>query len=202
MIHSNFVFLGVALVLLGNVKYTLATIQGHVQPNRVTWLIWGIAPLISLVAAWADGATATAIISGGFALGSLMVFIASFFSQGQPFKLSALDYLCGILSVAAIAVWVGSGNATVALAFSVLINFTAAAPSIRKAWRAPETEHPLIFGFSLVCTILTFLAVDKYTLTTLAFPLSVFTVNIFMFSFVQFRLGTRFRSRKATSAVI
>jgi hypothetical protein len=34
--------------------YLIATIQGRVQPNKVTWLLWAIAPLISVGATITD----------------------------------------------------------------------------------------------------------------------------------------------------
>ena len=55
------VFAGVAVMTVGLVVYIKDTLQGKTKPNKVTWLIWGIAPLIGAVAAYSDGVRLAAL---------------------------------------------------------------------------------------------------------------------------------------------
>ena len=47
MIDERFVFLGALLSLIGNFKYILETVNGRVKPNRVSFFLWSLAPLIA-----------------------------------------------------------------------------------------------------------------------------------------------------------
>ncbi len=40
------VLLGAAIQMVGVVSYLKDTLKGVTKPNRVTWLLWSIAPLI------------------------------------------------------------------------------------------------------------------------------------------------------------
>lgn len=49
------VILGAAAQIFGIFFYIKATLKGETKPNKVTWLMWTIAPLIGTVAALSDG---------------------------------------------------------------------------------------------------------------------------------------------------
>jgi hypothetical protein len=44
MLNENFVYLGVALSFLGALSYLIDTLKGRVQPNKVIWFVWSLAP--------------------------------------------------------------------------------------------------------------------------------------------------------------
>jgi len=49
------VFLGAAVNIWGAFFYIRDTLRGETKPNRATWLMWSIAPLIATVAALSQG---------------------------------------------------------------------------------------------------------------------------------------------------
>lgn len=50
MLDANFVFAGLFLNIIGAFSYFLDTIKGKVKPNKVTWLLWALIPLIAFAA--------------------------------------------------------------------------------------------------------------------------------------------------------
>jgi hypothetical protein len=44
MLNENFVYIGAALSFLGALSYLIDTLKGKVQPNKVTWFVWALAP--------------------------------------------------------------------------------------------------------------------------------------------------------------
>ena len=50
MLDARFVLLGAALHAVGSIRYLLRTLQGTAIPNRVTWALWAVAPLIAFAA--------------------------------------------------------------------------------------------------------------------------------------------------------
>ena len=50
------VFVGAIFSLTGTGFYIRAMFKGKARPNKVSWLMWAIAPLIAAFAALSDGA--------------------------------------------------------------------------------------------------------------------------------------------------
>lgn len=58
MLPEYFAIIGAIIGSLGGFYYLYETIVGKAQPNRVTWLLWGIFPMVIFVAQRAQGSTA------------------------------------------------------------------------------------------------------------------------------------------------
>ena len=55
MLNVHFVFLGAAIGTVGQALYVVDTIRGRTQPNRVTWLLWAVNPLLAFAVEIDDG---------------------------------------------------------------------------------------------------------------------------------------------------
>lgn len=47
MLNENFVYVGVVLSFLGGLSYLIDTLKGKAKPNKVSWFVWALAPLIA-----------------------------------------------------------------------------------------------------------------------------------------------------------
>jgi len=99
------VLVGVIVQLWGIAYYVKDIIGGKVKPNRVTWFMWSIAPLIATIAAISKGVTwaVVPVFMSGF--GPFIVFIFTLFNKQSYWKLEIFDYLCGIFSLLALILW-------------------------------------------------------------------------------------------------
>lgn len=50
MLNENFVILGAVIFAIGSLSYLIDTLKGKVKPNRVTFFLWALAPLIAFAA--------------------------------------------------------------------------------------------------------------------------------------------------------
>jgi hypothetical protein len=50
MLDEKFVILGIIVGFIGSLSYLIDTIKGKTKPNRVTWFLWALAPLIAFTA--------------------------------------------------------------------------------------------------------------------------------------------------------
>jgi hypothetical protein len=50
VIDARFAILAAVITVAGNAAYALDTVRGNTQPNRVSWLMWMVAPLIGFAA--------------------------------------------------------------------------------------------------------------------------------------------------------
>ena len=78
MLNPNFIILGVILQFVGGMSYLIDTVKGKIQPNKVSWLLWAIAPLVAFVAEIKQGVGIQSLATFIVGFVPLLVFIASF----------------------------------------------------------------------------------------------------------------------------
>ncbi len=160
--------------------YIRSMFEGHAKPNRVTWLMWTVAPFIAFAAAVSNGTglAAVPVFMAGFS--PLMILTSSFALPKASWKLSSLDYACGTLSAMAIVFWAATRNPNIAIVFSILSDALAAVPTLIKGWHYPETESsgPYLTGVFSAST--SFFAITAWTFSQYAFPAYLVVMNIFL----------------------
>ena len=171
MIQTLLTILSVALSLLSGLSYVLATMKGQAQPNRVTWLLWAIAPIIGASAQFASGvglSTLVVLVSG---IMPLCVFLASFANRRAYWKLEPFDYACGVFSLLAIILWSWTANPVTAIVFSLISDVLAAVPTIRKFYSHPETEDRRSYSLAALGNVIGLFGITQYSFESLAFNL-------------------------------
>ena len=173
MIDPRFAILGAIISFGGSATYALDTWRGRTQPNRVTWGMWALAPLIAFAAEITQHVGLESLLTLAVGFGPLLVVIASFADPEAYAALTRLDVVCGVLSLSALIAWGITGTGDVAIGFSVLSDFAAGIPTIRKAMRAPHTESAAGFIGSGIGAVITLLTIEHWRLATAAFPLYI-----------------------------
>jgi hypothetical protein len=195
MISDKFVLLGLLLQIYGCTRYTLDTLRGKTKPNRVSWLIWSVAPIIAFAAELDKEAGLRSVMTLSVGLSPAIVLAASFVNRKAYWKLSWLDYVCGLLAVLGLVLWAIFRDGNVAIAFSVLADFLAAVPTLIKSFNFPETETVAAYSVAIVNAGIALLTIDHWNLANSAFPIYIFLVNIVFVLFIQFKLGLRLARR-------
>lgn len=171
------VLVGAAVQLLGVVSYIKGTIKGETKPNRVTWLMWAIAPLIATFAILASGVTWTVlpVFMSGF--GPLLVFLASFLNKNAYWKLERFDYICGVFSLLALILWGITNEPYLAIALAIASDLAAAIPTIVKSIKHPETESPAPYSTGIFNSLTSFFAMKSWVFSEYAFPVYLVFIN-------------------------
>ena len=195
MLHSNFIIIGTLIGAVGSVAYLIDTVKGKVKPNRVSFLLWSIAPLIAFFAQIQQGVGLEALMTFSTGFLPLTVFIASFVNKQAEWKLTRFDLLCGILSLLVLVLWIITRVGNVAIFFSIVADGLAALPTIVKAYKYPDTELAWPWIATVVGVVLTLLTLSTFTFANSGFILYILVVNIVIFTLVQFRLGEKLQSK-------
>jgi len=198
VLNVNFVFLGVAMAAAGQSLYVVDTIRGRTQPNRVTWLLWAIAPLLAFAVEVNDGVGLRSLATFMFGFGPLVVFGASFVNTESVWKLGPLDYACGAVSVGGTIGWLVTREGLVALAAALMADFLAGVPTLVKSWRRPESESASVYVGALASAAITLLTVHRVSAPVVAFPLYIVVIALVEVALVAGRLGPRSRRRPAS----
>ena len=172
MIDPRFAILGALIVLSGNAAYARDTVRGNTQPNRVSWSLWALAPMIAFAAQVVQGVGLNAVLTLAVGFGPLLVVAASFLDPKAYARVTPFDVGCGVLSLLALGAWAVTGRGNLAILLSILADFLAAIPTIRKAYSAPHTEHAVAFLSGVVGATITLLTIkpEDWGFASVAFP--------------------------------
>ena len=162
--------------------YIRSMFRGGAKPNRVSWLMWSIAPFIATAAAVSNGVglAALPVFMSGFQ--PFLIFISSFMIKNAYWKLTRFDYVCGILSALAIILWIITKEPDVAILFAIASDGLAAIPTLIKAWHHPETESSWPYTVGFVSALSSFAAAKLWTFSEYAFPIYLIIINILLVS--------------------
>ncbi len=178
------VFVAAFATLLATFVYVRSMFKGSVKPNRVSWLMWTIAPFIATAAAVSNGVgwAALPVFMSGFS--PFIIFTASFFSKKAHWRLASFDYVCGLLSGLALALWYVTKDPNVAIVFAIASDGLASIPTLKKAWNHPETESAWPYMVGVFNSSTSFFASTILTFSVYAFPAYLIFINILLFFFV------------------
>jgi len=171
------VFAAVAATLLSALVYIRSMFRGGAKPNRVSWLMWAIAPWIAAGAAVSNGVGWSVLPVFMAGISPLLIFTASFLTKRAYWKLSAFDYICGVLSGLALLLWYLTKEPNIAIVFSIFSDGLATIPTLTKAWKYPETESiwPFITGVFGASSSL--VAATTWSFSEYAFPAYLLIAN-------------------------
>lgn len=195
MLSGNFVIIGTGIGAAGSVAYLISTVRGRVKPNKVSFLLWSLAPMIAFFAQIRQGVGMAALMTLSTGFLPFTVFVASFVNKDANWKITRFDILCGILSLIGLVLWLITRVGNIAIFFSMVADGLAAIPTIRKAYRYPDTEIAWPWIATVVGVILTLLTLPVLTFANSGFILYILALNTIIYVLVQFRLGERFQAK-------
>lgn len=173
--------------------YIRSMFKGGAKPNRVTWLMWAIAPFIATAAAVSSGVgwAVLPVFMAGFS--PFLIFVSSLLIKKAYWKLTPFDYTCGILSALAIILWMITDNPNIAIIFAIAGDALAAVPTLTKAWHYPKTESPWPYIVGLFSASTSFLAATMGTFSEYAFPIYLVSIDtLLIFSTLKSQIFSKF----------
>ena len=191
MLHPNFVILGALIQFFGSWSYLVDTLKGKVKPNKVSWFLWALAPLIACVAQVQQGIGILALTTFIVGFVPLIIFIASFRNKEAKWEITKLDLICGTLSLLGIILWYTTQVGNVAILFSILADALAAIPTIVKSYYYPETENDSVYLYGVVNASIGLLTIKIWTFEYYGFPLYLLFVTILLVFLIRFKAGLK-----------
>lgn len=195
MLNQNFVIIGALIGAVGSLAYLIDTVRGKVKPNRVSFLLWSIAPLIAFAAQIKQGIGLESLMTFSTGFLPLTTFIASFVNKKAEWKITRFDLVCGLLSILGLILWLVTKVGNIAITFSIVADALAAIPTLVKAYKYPDTELAWPWIATVVGVVLTLLTLKELTFANSGFIIYILIVNTIIFSLVQFRLGEKLGSK-------
>lgn len=202
MINEKFVLVGALLNLIGSGTYAYNTIRGKTKPNRVTWFLWALAPLIAVSAQLSEGVTWAALMTFMVGFGPLIIFLASFVNRKAFWNITKLDIVCGAISVLALILWLVTGQGILAIVFSILADLIAGIPTLVKAFNEPETEHHSVFRNGAISAAITLLTIKQWTFANYGFAVYIFLICLVLYVLIRFKVGKNYFKTESAKEVV
>ncbi|MGC8499239.1 MAG: hypothetical protein ACP5OV_07080 [Acidimicrobiales bacterium] len=200
MIDPWFLVLAGLLSVAGIAGYVRDVLRGSTAPNRVTWALWGLEGLLIFVVEVQQHVGPAAIMTLVFGLIPLVVVVASLPHRHGRWQLGPFDLVCGVASVVGLVTWALIRDATAALVVFVVADQLASLPTVRKAWLAPKTETAWTYLTGVVNTAVTIMVLHRWTTAGVAFPGAIFVTDLVIWALVSREVGPRMRGEAVAVA--
>ncbi len=166
------------LAIAGNVPYITDILRGRVKPHAYTWFVWSVVSGIIFFGQLAKGAGIGALPTAASEIFTVVIFL---FSLKYGFKrIKKVDTFFLFLALLGLVPWLITKDATLSVVMAVAIDLTAFVPTIRKTWREPKTETPILYGTNVVRHILALFSLEAYNIATTLHSVAMIVTNSLM----------------------
>lgn len=201
MLDSLFVAAAILLRVLAGADYFIATLRGKVQPNPVTWLFWGLSPLIAFAAQIQGGLELSSWVTLALGVGPLLIFVVSVSkNRKQKWSIGIFDILCGASAAIGLALWQITSDPVLALVFAIAADILGGLPTVYKAYARPDSEKALPYTLSVVSMFVTMFSLRDWSFLQAGFTIYIFCINFVIASLIWTRIGVRSRSPRLHNA--
>lgn len=185
------VLLSICIQLLGKWMYIKDTLQWITKPNRISWLLRSISPLIAAAAAFSDWVTWGVLPVFMSGISTFLVFSASFINPQSYWHISKSDYMYWSLSIITLILRGITQEPLIAIILALISDICASMPTLVKSRMYPETESIATYSAWLISIATTFFALTNFSLTELLFPVYLFVLNILFIWIIFLRMKAK-----------
>lgn len=194
MLPGYTVYVAAMINASGIIGYVRDTVRGNTFPHRITWFLWGFIPLVTVAVQVREHVGIQTVMTFSYFATAMAVLVMSFVARRGSWEVTPFDWACGGVCLAAVAVYAATLKGDLAISLLLTAEFFAATPTVRKSWKAPETETWTVFLAGFVSSSLTLLAVRHWTFPTYALSTWIGLQSAVQVMLVRGRVGPRLRA--------
>ncbi len=175
---ETFAIIASIMAILGNIPYLRDVVQKKIQPHPYTWLVWSIVSAIAFLGQMAKGAGIGLLPTFCAEIFTVIIF---FFSLRYGFKqIKKVDTYFLIIALLGLIPWWITKDPTLSVIIVVSIDLVAFIPTIRKTWKNPKSETPLLYSMNVGRHILTLFSLQAYNIATMFHSIAMIVTNTIM----------------------
>ncbi len=163
------------LIIPQAVPYIRDILRRKTEPHIYSWFIWGTLQMIAALSQLKGGAGygSWALIAGGIFCYTVCILSFRFGTK----NITLFDRFCFVASLLSIGVYLFLENPLWAILFVTCIDLLAFLPTFRKGYQEPYTETASTFAISALANVLSILALQVYSTTTVLYMAVLFATN-------------------------
>jgi hypothetical protein len=156
--------------LLGALPYLRDTLDAKTKPHQASFLIWTLLGAIVFFSQLADGAKWSLIVPAEDTIGTLIVFILAVRGGGRM-SFNRRDIIAIGLCALGLLLWYFTKRPVVALGITIAVDVIATSLTVHKTYLDPDSETFSAWFFSAIGGLFAALAVGKWSLALLLYPI-------------------------------
>ena len=173
------------VAIIGNIPYLRDVIKKRVQPHPYTWLVWTVVSAITFFGQVAKGAGIGALPTAAAEIFTVIIF---FFSLRYGFKqITKTDTYFLIVALLGLIPWIITKDPTISVIIAVAIDLVAFIPTLRKTWRHPRSETPLLYSMNVLRHAMTLFSLSTYNIATTLHSIAMIVTNTSMTGIIVIR---------------
>lgn len=172
------------LAVIGNVPYLIDVVRRRVEPHAYTWFVWTIVSCVVFFGQLDRGAGIGALPTAASEIFTVIIFLLSLRYGWKHVTKS--DHIFLAIALFGLIPWALTDDPTLSVIIVVSIDVVAFIPTLRKTWRKPDTEAPLLYGTNVLRHLLALFSLQSYNIATTLHSVAMITANSLMTAFIFF----------------
>lgn len=161
--------IAIVLTFISFFPYIRSIKYGQVKPHVFSWVIWGITTLAVFSAQLQDQGGAGAWPIGVSGLITMYVAFIAYLKKSDSI-ITGTDWIFLALAMLSLPLWYITANPLSAVILLTFVEVLGFGPTLRKAYRYPFEESLFFFTLIIIRYIISIVALENYSLTTILFP--------------------------------
>jgi hypothetical protein len=154
------------------VPYIRSVRSGLTKPHVFSWVIWALGTFVVFLAQLAGSAGLGAWPIGVSGLITAYIAVLAYGKQSDT-AITPLDCVFLIVALAALPCWFLTSDPLWAVVILTGLDLAGFGPTFRAAYFRPYDERIGFYGLAAVRNLLSIMALEHYSLTTVLFPAAV-----------------------------
>lgn len=159
----------IILTFVAFIPYIRSIQQGTTKPHVFSWIIWASVTFIIFLAQLSDNAGAGAWPIGVSGIITLYVAVLAYRKKSDK-MITRKDWCFFAAAMSALPFWYFTSNPLWAVVILTTVDLVGFAPTFRKAYHYPNEEQLLFFVLMACRNLISIMALEHYSLTTVLFP--------------------------------
>jgi len=168
------------------VPYIRSIRRGLTRPHVFSWVIWALGTFVVFLAQLAGSGGLGAWPIGVSGLITAYVAVLAY-SKKSDTAVTRLDWAFLIVALAALPCWFLTSDPLWAVVILTGLDLAGFGPTFRSAYFRPHDERLGFYSLAAVRNLLSILALERYSLTTVLFPAAVGIACLAFVAMVAFR---------------
>jgi len=174
------------LTFYGFYPYIRSILKNEFKPHVFSWIIWATTTFIVFFAQLEGGGGVGAWPTGVSATITCYVAYLAYKKIGD-IKITRLDRVFFLIAMSSIPFWYVTADPLWAVIILTTVDVFGLAPTLRKAYDKPYEESVQFYAIITVRNLISIIALDIYSTTTILFPAAVAFFCIILIVVVIYR---------------
>lgn len=157
------------LAVISAIPYIYSSIKGSVRPSIVSQSLWFILQLFQIYLMSRNGFTWPLAVLIGTTINVAMFLMLGVFGRGYT-KFSIYDFVCVVVFFISLLIWLTSDSAVTALITSLVAEFSALIPTLKKTYLIPESESRVAWAILFVGSVLSIMSSTNFSTLDILLP--------------------------------